>query len=53
VLVEDRDPRTGRWRGRTADDRLVFFADPRDRRGALAAVRIDWAGPFSLVGARA
>jgi len=50
VLVEGRDEKRGRWRGRTVDDRLVFFASDTARVGDLAPVRIEWAGPFTLVG---
>lgn len=50
VLVESRDEKRGRWRGRTPDERLVFFDGPPDLRGRLAKVRIAWAGPYSLIG---
>ncbi len=48
VLVEGE--KKGRWWGRTRSDRLVFFADERDRRGQLVTVRIIWTGPWSLIG---
>ncbi len=48
VLVEDQHK--GKWRGRTRTNKLVFFADPADWRGKLAAVRITWAGPWSMIG---
>lgn len=48
VLVEDRFK--GRWRGRTAHGKLVFFDDERELRGQLARVKIDWTGPFSMIG---
>ncbi len=48
VLVEDRQK--GRWRGRTRHGKLVFFDDEADRRGQLVEVRVDWAGPFTLIG---
>lgn len=49
VLVEG--PFKGKWRGRTAHGRVVFFEDPRvELRGQLVNVHIDWAGPFSLIG---
>lgn len=48
VLVEERA--RDRWKGRTRTNKLVFFEDEADRRGQLVPVRIDWAGPWSLVG---
>jgi tRNA-2-methylthio-N6-dimethylallyladenosine synthase len=48
VLVED--PQRGRWKGRTPNNKLVFFEDERDWRGRLAQVRITWAGAWSLRG---
>ncbi|NLT74625.1 MAG: tRNA (N6-isopentenyl adenosine(37)-C2)-methylthiotransferase MiaB [Chloroflexi bacterium] len=48
ILVEDRQ--RGRWRGRTASNKLVFFDDPADWRGRLARVRITWTGPWSMIG---
>ncbi len=51
VLVEDRDPRRGRWRGRTPCDRLVFFEAPGNPRGRIVPVRIRETAPFSLIGA--
>ncbi len=51
VLVDGRDEKRGRWRGRTADDRLVFFeaAEPQFL-GELVRVKISRAGPFTLIG---
>jgi len=48
VLVEERV--RGRWRGRTRTNKLVFFEDARDWRGRLVPIRIEWAGPWSLIG---
>jgi tRNA-2-methylthio-N6-dimethylallyladenosine synthase len=48
VLVEDRV--RGRWKGRTRTNKLVFFEDAGDWRGRLVRVRIEWAGPWSLIG---
>ncbi|MEW5987212.1 MAG: tRNA (N6-isopentenyl adenosine(37)-C2)-methylthiotransferase MiaB [Chloroflexota bacterium] len=48
VLVEDTHK--GRWRGRSPHNKLVFFDDPRDLKGCLVKVRVEWAGPFSLSG---
>ena len=53
VLVEGRDEKRNRWRGRTRHDRLVFFSGAGERRGQVAKVRIDWTGPYSLVGTAA
>jgi len=48
VLVESRDK--GRWRGRTPQNKLVFFDDPRALKGELVLVRITHAGPWSMSG---
>jgi tRNA-2-methylthio-N6-dimethylallyladenosine synthase len=48
VLVEEQV--RGRWKGRTRTNKLVFFDANDDQRGRLVHVRIDWAGPWSLVG---
>jgi tRNA-2-methylthio-N6-dimethylallyladenosine synthase len=48
VLVEERH--RGKWKGRTATNKLVFFEDDADWRGRMAAVKIEWTGPWSLVG---
>jgi len=48
ILVEGREK--GRWGGRTRTNKLAFFEDGRDWRGKLAAVRITWTGPWSLLG---
>ncbi|MBW4436836.1 MAG: MiaB/RimO family radical SAM methylthiotransferase [Pleurocapsa minor GSE-CHR-MK-17-07R] len=48
VLVEDRQH--GRWRGRTPQNKLVFFDDEStDWRGKLANVEVTWTGPWSMV----
>jgi tRNA-2-methylthio-N6-dimethylallyladenosine synthase len=52
ALVEERE-RRGRWRGRTRNNKLVFFEDAAELAGQLAQVRITWAGAWSLLGARA
>lgn len=46
VLVEDSQ--RGKWRGRTPQNKLVFFADERDWRGKLVDVQITWTGPWSM-----
>ena len=48
VLVEEKHKE--RWRGRTRTNKLVYFDDPREWRGLLAAVRITWTGPWSMIG---
>jgi tRNA-2-methylthio-N6-dimethylallyladenosine synthase len=48
VLVEDMHK--GKWRGRTPQNKLVFFEDAADWRGKLANVSINWTGPWSLRG---
>ncbi|MEJ2150519.1 MAG: tRNA (N6-isopentenyl adenosine(37)-C2)-methylthiotransferase MiaB [Chloroflexota bacterium] len=41
----------GKWRGRTRQNKLVFFVDDeRDWRGRLAEVEITWTGPWSMQG---
>ena len=46
VLVEERQ--RGKWRGRTPQNKLVFFADERDWRGQLIDVQVTWTGPWSM-----
>lgn len=48
VLVEDFHK--GKWRGRTRTNKLVFFADERNRKGELVDVAITWTGPWSMQG---
>jgi tRNA-2-methylthio-N6-dimethylallyladenosine synthase len=48
VLVEDLHK--GKWRGRTASHKLVFFQHPENWLGRLATVRITGTGPWSLQG---
>lgn len=49
VLVEDQVK--GKWRGRTPQNKLVFFEDDsRAWRGELAEVEIVWTGPWSMQG---
>jgi tRNA-2-methylthio-N6-dimethylallyladenosine synthase len=50
VLVEGKHKQ--RWKGRTRNNKLVFFEDEtRDWKGRLADVRIHWTGPWSMLGA--
>lgn len=48
VLVEDLHK--GKWRGRTPQNKLVFFESDQDWRGKLAQVEIVWTGPWSMQG---
>jgi tRNA-2-methylthio-N6-dimethylallyladenosine synthase len=48
VLVEEEHK--GKWKGRTRNNKLVFFEDSADRQGELVPVRITWAGPWSMQG---
>ena len=48
VLVEEKDD--ARWRGRTRTNKLVFFEADADVRGKLVKVKIEWAGPWSMIG---
>ncbi len=48
VLVEELHK--GKWRGRTPQNKLVFFEDAAEWRGRLAEVEITWTGPWSMQG---
>ncbi|MBX3084817.1 MAG: tRNA (N6-isopentenyl adenosine(37)-C2)-methylthiotransferase MiaB [Anaerolineae bacterium] len=49
VLVEELQG--GKWRGRTPQNKIVFFEDAsRDRRGEVVDVEIIWTGPWSMQG---
>ncbi len=48
VLVESKHK--GSWRGRSPQNKLVFFDDPRELKGELVQVKIEHAGPWSLSG---
>ncbi len=48
VLVEDQHK--GKWRGRTPQNKLVFFEDETDWRGKVVALEITWTGPWSMQG---
>jgi tRNA-2-methylthio-N6-dimethylallyladenosine synthase len=50
VLVEDFQEKKNRWRGRTPHNKLVFFESEADCFGRLVDVKINWTGPFSLIG---
>ena len=46
VLVEDQH--RGKWRGRTPQNKLVFFDDAGDWHGRVVNVEITWTGPWSM-----
>ncbi|NWF79447.1 MAG: tRNA (N6-isopentenyl adenosine(37)-C2)-methylthiotransferase MiaB [Chloroflexi bacterium] len=48
VLVEGESK--GKWRGRSPNNKLVFFAHPDDLTGRLVPVRITRTGPWALQG---
>lgn len=48
VLIEDRQ--RGKWRGRTPQNKLVFFEDDGDWRGKVVDLQITWTGPWSMQG---
>ncbi len=50
VLVEAFQEKKKRWRGRTPHNKLVFFESDTDCLGQLVNVKINWTGPFSLIG---
>jgi tRNA-2-methylthio-N6-dimethylallyladenosine synthase len=48
VLFEGKSK--NRWRGRTPTNKLVFVETDQNLRGALIPVKIDWTGPWSMIG---
>lgn len=50
VLVEAFNPKKKNWRGRSPQNKLVFFKDEEDRKGQLVNVKVTWAGPYSMNG---
>lgn len=48
VLFEEKVKQ--RWKGRTRTNKLVFVESEDDLRGRLANVKIDWSGPWSMIG---
>ncbi|HDD56167.1 MAG TPA: tRNA (N6-isopentenyl adenosine(37)-C2)-methylthiotransferase MiaB [Chloroflexi bacterium] len=48
VLFEGRHK--GRWRGRTATNKLVFVENESNLRGMIKEVTITWTGPWSMQG---
>jgi tRNA-2-methylthio-N6-dimethylallyladenosine synthase len=49
ILVEEKSK--NRWKGRTRTNKLVFFEDDsREWKSKLANVKIEWTGPWSMIG---
>jgi tRNA-2-methylthio-N6-dimethylallyladenosine synthase len=48
ILVDGRQK--GRWRGRTRSNKLVFFESDQEWLGRMAQVRVQWTGPWSMIG---
>ena len=48
VLVESHYK--GKWKGRTPHGKVTFFENPADLRGQVVNVKIDWTGPYTLIG---
>ncbi|MBC8100904.1 MAG: tRNA (N6-isopentenyl adenosine(37)-C2)-methylthiotransferase MiaB [Armatimonadetes bacterium] len=48
VLVEALHK--GKWRGRTPQNKLVYFEDQGDWHGKIADVQITWTGPWTMQG---
>ena len=46
ILVEDEH--RGKWRGRTPQNKLVFFEADGDWRGKIVDVEVTWTGPYSM-----
>jgi tRNA-2-methylthio-N6-dimethylallyladenosine synthase len=51
VLFEEK--KKHRWQGRTENMDLVFVESDLDLRGKLLPVKIEWTGPWSLIGSLA
>ncbi len=48
VLFEEKVK--NRWKGRTPTNKLVFVESERDLRGQIVPVKIQWTGPWSMIG---
>jgi tRNA-2-methylthio-N6-dimethylallyladenosine synthase len=48
VLFEEK--KRGRWRGRTPTNKLVFVESEENLLGQERGVRIEWTGPWSMIG---
>ena len=51
VLFEEKVKQ--RWRGRTPTNKLVFVESDQDLSGKTVNVKIDWTGPWSMIGSLA
>ncbi|MEM7395926.1 MAG: TRAM domain-containing protein, partial [Verrucomicrobiota bacterium] len=50
ILVDGRDEKSGRWRGRTPRAKLVYLDDDRELLGQTVDVHIERTGPWCLIG---
>jgi tRNA-2-methylthio-N6-dimethylallyladenosine synthase len=48
VLFEEKVKQ--RWKGRTPTNKLVFVESDLDLRGQIHPVKINWTGPWSMIG---
>jgi tRNA-2-methylthio-N6-dimethylallyladenosine synthase len=48
VLFEAKQK--SRWRGRTPTNKLVFVETEQDLTGQILPVKIEWTGPWSMIG---
>lgn len=48
VLFEEKVKQ--RWKGRTPTNKLVFVETDQDLRGKVAPVKLNWTGPWSMIG---
>ena len=48
VLFEEKVKQ--RWKGRTPTNKLVFVESDADLRGRVIPVKIEWTGPWSMIG---
>ncbi len=48
VLFEEKVKK--RWKGRTPTNKLVFAETEEDLRGKIVPTRIEWTGPWSMIG---
>jgi tRNA-2-methylthio-N6-dimethylallyladenosine synthase len=48
VLFEEKVK--NRWKGRTPTNKLVFAESAEDLRGQLREVKVEWTGPWSMIG---
>jgi tRNA-2-methylthio-N6-dimethylallyladenosine synthase len=48
VLFEEKVKQ--RWKGRTRTNKLVFVESEEDLHGKIIPVKVDWTGPWSMIG---